>query len=111
MARPLKKHPSFVTDRLRLRPFRAKDLEVLHALYSDTDNLRYWPVLPYAHLGQTRRALRWHITYRPRHYAIWAVEEKKGRRVVGRINYNRCDMREQGDEPGWPHLHVLQGQR
>ena len=37
MARALKKHPIFVTERLRLRPFRGSDLKVLHALYGDAD--------------------------------------------------------------------------
>ena len=109
MARPLKKQPTFVTERLRLRPFRPSDLEVLHALYSDADNLRYWSFSPYARVEQTRRALRWHIAYRPRHYAIWAVEEKQSRRVVGMINYNRRDVREKRAELGWLALPVFQG--
>jgi len=109
MARPLKKHPTLVTERLRLRPFRSSDLEVLHALYSDADNLRYWSAPPYSGLEQSRRALSWHIAYRPRSYAIWAVEEKKSRRVVGMINYNRRDMREKRAELGWLALPAFQG--
>jgi RimJ/RimL family protein N-acetyltransferase len=109
MARPLKKHPILVTERPRLRPFRSTDLDVLHALYSDADNLRYWSVSPYSRIEQTRRALRWHIAYRPRFYAIWAVEEKKSRRVVGMINYNRRDVREKRAELGWLALPAFQG--
>ena len=36
------KQPTFDTERLRLRPFRKGDLRVLHTLYSDADNLRYY---------------------------------------------------------------------
>src|SRR5262245_23684755 len=109
MARAHKKHPMFVTERLRMRPLRSGDLEVLHALYSDADNLRYWSAPPYSRLEQSRRALSWHIAYRPRSYAIWAVEEKKSRRVVGMINYNRRDMREKRAELGWLALPAFQG--
>src|SRR5262245_2379278 len=109
MARAPMKHPTFVTERLRMRAFRASDLEVLHALYSDADNLRYWSVPPYTRLDQTRRALSWHIAYRPRSYAIWAVEVKESRRVVGMINYNRRDLREKRAELGWLALPAFQG--
>ena len=109
MARPLKKHPTFVTERLRLRPFRNSDLKVLHELYSDADNLRYWSAPPYTRLDQSRRALRWHIACRPRYYAIWAIEEKKERRVIGMINYNRRDVHEKRVELGWLALPAFQG--
>jgi [ribosomal protein S5]-alanine N-acetyltransferase len=109
MARALKKQPTLVTDRLRLRPFRASDLDVLHALYGDADNLRYWGVSASPNLTNTRRMLRWHLPFRPRHYVMWAVEEKKSRKVVGMINYHRRDLRERRVDMGWLLLPMAQG--
>ena len=81
MAKKPKTAPTLETDRLRLRPFRPADLKALHALYGDPENLRYWGVDPSPSLDETRRMLRWHIAYHPFQYALWAVEEKAGRRV------------------------------
>jgi RimJ/RimL family protein N-acetyltransferase len=41
MARLPKKQPSFSTKRLRLRKFRAGDVDAMQFLYSDAENLRY----------------------------------------------------------------------
>jgi ribosomal-protein-alanine N-acetyltransferase len=32
---------------------------------------------------------------------LWAIEEKKGKRLIGMINYPRRDMRERRIEMGW----------
>jgi ribosomal-protein-alanine N-acetyltransferase len=109
MARTPKTAPILQTDRLRLRPFRASDLKAVHALHSDRENLRYWGVDPSPSLDSTRKMMRWHITGSPRNYMIWAVEEKKSRRVVGMINYFRRDMRERRVEVGWLILPAAQG--
>src|SRR6266550_927828 len=101
MARALKEQPTLVTDRLRLRPFRASDRDVLHALYGDADNLRYWGVSPSPNLTNTRRMLRWHLPFRPRHYVMWAVEETRSRKVIGMINYHRRELRERRVDVGW----------
>jgi [ribosomal protein S5]-alanine N-acetyltransferase len=68
MAVARKKQPTFVTERLRVRPFRRTDLKALHTLYSDADNLRYWSVPASANLESTRKILRWHLSFQPRHY-------------------------------------------
>ena len=101
MARTPKTAPILQTDRLRLRPFRASDLKAVHALYGDGENLRYWGVEPSPSLDSTRKMMRWHITAAPRNYMIWAVEEKKSKRLVGMINYFRRDLRERRVEVGW----------
>jgi [ribosomal protein S5]-alanine N-acetyltransferase len=109
MARALKKHPIFVTERLRLRPFRGSDLKVLHALYGDADNLRFWGVSPSPNLTATGRMLRWHLPFRPRDYVLWALEDKKSRKVVGMINYHRRELREKRVDVGWLLLPQHQG--
>jgi len=109
MARAPRKQPILGTERLRLRPFRASDLNVMHALYGDADNLRYWSVPANANLGVTRRMMRWHLAFRPRYYVIWAVEESKSRKVIGMINYHRRDLREKRVDVGWLILPQYQG--
>ena len=109
MARAPKKHPIFVTERLRLRPFRNSDLKVMHTLYADADNLRFWGVGPSPNLTVTRRMLGWHLAFRPRHYVMWAVEQTKSRKVVGMINYHRRDLRERRVDVGWLLLPEFQG--
>jgi len=103
------RQPTFVTYRLRLRPFRASDAKALHALYGDAENLRYWGTDPSPDLDSTRRMLRWHISFHPFYYALWAVEEKKSRKLVGMINYHRRDRRERRVDVGWLILPAQQG--
>jgi len=103
------KQPTFETDRLRLRPFRANDAKALHALYGDAENLRYWGTDPSPDLDSTRKALRWHISFHPFQYALWAIEEKKSRKLIGMINYHRRDRRERRVDVGWLILPAQQG--
>jgi ribosomal-protein-alanine N-acetyltransferase len=109
MARPQKKHPVFVTKRLRLRPFRATDLEQMHQLYGDADNLRYWSEPPSPNLARTRRALRWHLAYRPGNYVIWAIALKRSDKVIGMINYHERLLRVRRVNVGWLLLPGAQG--
>src|SRR5689334_22465469 len=109
MARKPKTVPILETERLRLRPFRTTDLKALHALYGDAENLRYWGVDPSASLEETKRMLRWHIAHHPFQYALWAVEEKATKRVVGLVNYHRREMRERRVDVGWMIVPARQG--
>lgn len=102
--------PTIETERLRLRAFRPTDLKALHALYGDAANLRYWGVDPSSSLDETRRMMRWHVGYRPAHYVLWAVEEKKGRKLIGMINYHRRDRRERRVDVGWMIASDKQGE-
>src|SRR5262245_30322460 len=109
MARSPKKQPSFDTKRLRLRPFRTADIQAMHALYGDSDNLRYWSTPASTGLEATRRMMRWHLVYRPGSYVIWAVEERKSGKVIGMINYHRRELREKRVDVGWLMLPQQQG--
>jgi [ribosomal protein S5]-alanine N-acetyltransferase len=95
------KQPTIETKRLRLRPWRKSDLTAMHRLYSDAENLRYWSTEASPGLDDTRKAMRWHLTFRPFHYVLWAVEERKTGQVIGMINYHRRDMRERRVDMGW----------
>lgn len=101
MAKTSKTAPILQGDRIRLRPFRATDVKVMHEIYSDPEHMRYWSVLPNRTLDETRKSMRWHIAYRPFYYAMWAIEEKKSRKLIGMINYHRRDLRERRVDMGW----------
>lgn len=109
MAKTTKTAPTIETKRLRLRPFRAGDLKALHALYADAENLRYWNTEPSPSLDHTRKAMKWHLSCAPFHYMMWAVEEKKTKRLVGMINYHHRDMREKRVDMGWLIAPARQG--
>jgi RimJ/RimL family protein N-acetyltransferase len=101
MPRAIKTAPILETERLRLRPFKSGDLKAMHALYSDAENLRYWGTDPSPTLDESRKAMRWHIAYHPSQYVLWAIEEKKSKRLIGMINYHRRDRRERRVDVGW----------
>ena len=82
---------------------------MLHALYGDAENLRYWGTDHSPDLDNTRKVLLRHLTFRPRHYVPWAIEERKSRRLIGMINYHRRDLREKRVDVGWLILPDRQG--
>ena len=46
--------PVLETPRLRLRPYRADDVEAMFALYSDPRVMRYWSFPPWVEMAQAR---------------------------------------------------------
>lgn len=101
--------PTFRTRRLTIRPWRERDLNALHALYSDTHNLRFWSVPANSKIEETKRQLRWHLAYKPQWYVMWAVEERKTRRVIGMVNYHQRMQRSKRVDTGWLILRERQG--
>jgi ribosomal-protein-alanine N-acetyltransferase len=101
--------PTFETKRLRVRPWRKSDLADLHTLYSDAENLRYWSVPANKKLEDTRKQMSWHTAYKPRWYGMWAVEERKTRRVVGMVNYHHRFTAQKRVDVGWLILPSHQG--
>jgi ribosomal-protein-alanine N-acetyltransferase len=100
--RRLKGPPILETPRLRLRPFTDTDLDGLHALYGDTEAMRYWSFPPSRDRAETARRLRWHVNgYKPAVYAIWAVAPRRGRRCIGMVNYHHREARERRLEVGY----------
>lgn len=86
------------TPRLLLRQFRESDLDAYARITADAEVMRWVG-------GQTfTRAEAWrHIAYllghwQMRGYGLWAVEEKQGGRLVGRVGLYYPE--------GWPGLEV-----
>ena len=101
--------PAFETRRLRVRPWRKSDLAALHTLYSDAENLRYWNVPANKELGETRKQMRWHLAYKPHWHMMWALEERKTKRVIGMVNYHNRMMHSKRADVGWLILPSHQG--
>ena len=101
--------PVLDAERVRLRPFRAADARAMHAIYGDPRHMRYWSADPSTSLDETRRMMRWHVAYHPRYYVIWAIEEKKSKKLVGMINYHRREQRERRVDMGWAVVPGMDG--
>ena len=84
------------TERLTIRPFVADDVLALHAIYGDSEAMR-WVDGDYATVADTARALRTHIDMQARDgFAFWAVVRDE--ELVGEVGFGRL-----GDEVemGW----------
>jgi len=110
MSRNPKRQPTFTTERLKVRPFRTSDVGVMHALYGDAHNVRFRSIAPTRTREESRRQLREHLGYRPNRFAVWAIERRDQRGVVGMINYHRRELRQKRVDVGWLALPTAQGQ-
>jgi RimJ/RimL family protein N-acetyltransferase len=78
--------PILESARLRLRPYRADDVQAMFALYSDPRVMRYWSFPPWTELAQAR-------TYLERALAgmdsgeifPWAIAERDSDRLIGAL--------------------------
>jgi RimJ/RimL family protein N-acetyltransferase len=78
--------PTLETERLRLRPPREADVEPLHAMMQDPDVSKYIGDRRVPTLQETWRALAgWFGHWAMRGYGQWAVEERSGGELIGRV--------------------------
>lgn len=86
------------TPRLRLRQWRLADFEWYAALCADPEVMRFLGGKAFTRLEAWRQfcslAGHWHF----RGYGLWAVEEKAGGRLLGRVGLI--------DHEGWPGFEV-----
>ena len=72
------------TPRLVLRPFAPGDAEIIHAIYSDPDVMRYVATGPMADLAITRRLIDDYSAHQERlGYSFWAVTERASGALMG----------------------------
>ncbi|HET7577498.1 MAG TPA: GNAT family N-acetyltransferase [Sphingomicrobium sp.] len=83
----LSEAPLIETERLRLRPFRADDLEPLTAMWADPEVVRFIGGNPLSREDTWRRSLaacgQWPYTG----FGYWIVELKSDGRVVGQAGF------------------------
>lgn len=79
--------PLLETDRLRLRPYRADDLAVLHAIWSDPGVYGPLGAEPATRQDAWMRLLRYGGLWSMLGYGYWAVEHKASGAMIGDIGY------------------------
>ena len=89
------------TPRLVLRPFREDDAEALHRLFSVPEVGRYTGG-HHRSIDDSRRLIEANTRHQERHgFALWAVEERDGGRLVGEMGLQLLEQRGPEVEIGW----------
>lgn len=78
--------PVLETPRLRLRPYRADDVEAMFALYSDPRVMRYWSFPPWVEIAQARIYLNRALAgMHAGEIFPWAIAERASDRLIGAL--------------------------
>lgn len=78
------------TPRLVLRPFRARDTEAIHAVWSDPEVMRWVGHGPVAGVSASERMLRGYAEHqRAQGYSFWAVVERSSDTLIGDAGLHR----------------------
>jgi ribosomal-protein-alanine N-acetyltransferase len=95
--------PELVTKRLRLRRFRADDVEGLHACFGDPVAMRYWNTPPCKTPAETQRSVRALAKAGSpnKKWFGWAIAEKRSDRCIGMVNYHHREQRNRRLEIGY----------
>jgi ribosomal-protein-alanine N-acetyltransferase len=102
MASSSDRFPVLTTTRLRLRRIEPRDVDTLHACFSDPQAMRYWDVPPSANLADTRRMANWlGKTTSPYDHLAWAVADQADDLCIGMVNYHHREARNDRLEVGY----------
>jgi len=88
------------TERLRLRPFREEDFDMYAAFCADAEVMRYLSAngRPLSRNDAWRQMATFIGHWQLRGYGIWAMEEKRSGKFIGRVGL--------WNPEGWPGLEV-----
>lgn len=86
-------HPVLATSRLRLRQFRAEDVDAMHECFADEDTMRFWNQPTFTRRVETERAVRNFVDCTPSYYRFWAVADMDTDRCLGLVNYHDGHIR------------------
>jgi len=90
-----------LTERLRLRPFETGDAQALFALFRRPEVGRYTGGA-HASVADSRRLIETHHRHQAAHgFALWAIEERDGGRLVGEAGLQLLEQRGPEVEIGW----------
>lgn len=101
-------HPVLATPRLRLRQFRADDVDAMHACFADAEAMRFWNQPTYTKRIETERSVRSFVDCTPSYYRFWAVADAGTDRCLGLVNYHDGHIRSRRASIGYmidPALH------
>lgn len=81
--------PILETKRFILREIVAEDAEALHQVYSDSDVVKYWGVLPFTQLDQTLTLIQdFQNGYSSETSIRWGIVKKDGNELIGTCGYH-----------------------
>jgi ribosomal-protein-alanine N-acetyltransferase len=96
------KFPVLLTERLRLRRFKAADASALHAAFGNAKAMRYWNRPPFATLDETKKMVRIMAKANAPHWWLpWAITRRRDDVCLGMINYHHREADDQRLELGW----------
>jgi RimJ/RimL family protein N-acetyltransferase len=78
---------------LRLRQFRAEDVEAMHECFADPEAMRFWNRPVHTKRIETERAVRSYIDCTPSYYRFWAVADVETDRCLGLVSYHDGHIR------------------
>jgi [ribosomal protein S5]-alanine N-acetyltransferase len=80
--------PVLKTDRLRLRPMLGSDAASLHALFGDTETMRYMDHPVSRGIGDTTSKVQCLTIALPEWHHAWVVLQKDSETPIGMVNYH-----------------------
>ncbi len=86
-------HPALSTARLRLRRFRADDVDAMHECFGNPEAMCFWNQPVHTKRIETERAVRNFIDCTPAYYRFWAVADAETDRCLGLCNYHDGHIR------------------
>jgi ribosomal-protein-alanine N-acetyltransferase len=93
--------PVLNSRRLCLRPLAAQDAVSLHALYSDSEAMRFMDCAPSQHVADTAKRLEILLYVLPIWHATWVLVERSSDAVIGLVNYHHREIWNQRLEIGF----------
>ena len=102
--------PVLETDRLRLRPLRAGDVDALFAMYSDPEVARYWSFPAWTRREQASEYLAARMALETPAVYAWALAERECDRLIGTTTLFSLSGPHKRAEIGYSLLPARQGQ-
>jgi len=93
MAKKPTPHPILRTPRLRLRQFRAGDVDAMHECFANPEAMRFWNRPVHTKRIETERTVRNCIDCTPAYYRFWAVADANTDRCLGLVSYHDGHIR------------------
>lgn len=102
--------PVLETARLRLRPYRAGDVEAIFALYSDPRVMRYWSFPPWQERAQAQAYLQRALAGMDAGEIFpWAIAERRSDRLIGALTLFSLHLEQRRAEIGYSLAPEYQG--
>jgi ribosomal-protein-alanine N-acetyltransferase len=107
MARTMPEHPVLEAGLVRLRPFRAANVDRLHEAMSDPVAMRFWDTAAHARRIESERVVKRSIPSTPEYWRVWAVADAADDSWLGLVNYHDGHVRNRRAtigyllHPGW----------